>query len=102
MLKMNASLRPSASAMLRHPWVRLEREKIAKGRMMRLINNLRDNTGEGQFKRMVMRVIAQQLSRQSAEVEIIERAFRSLDKNGDGVLEVKEICDGIRKYQGCQ
>lgn len=102
MLKMNASLRPSASAMLRHPWVRLDRERIAKGRMLRLLTNLRENTAEGQFKRMVMRVVAQQLPHSLPDVGLVERAFRSLDKNGDGCLDVKEICAGIRKYQDCQ
>merc|ERR1712050_157470 len=67
------------------------------GRLLRLIRNIRDNCSEGHFKRMVMRVIAQQLPADSLEVLNIERAFRFFDRNGDGVLNVHEICQGVRK-----
>merc|ERR1712050_14233 len=67
------------------------------GRLLRLIRNIRDNCSEGHFKRMVMRVIAQQLPADSQEVLNIERSFRFFDRNGDGVLNVDEICQGVRK-----
>jgi len=97
MLKVNSGLRPTASMMLRHPWLRLRREKLPKARLLRLLRNIRSNATEGHFKRMVMRVIAQQLPAESQELLNIERAFRFFDRNGDGVLGVDEICQGVRK-----
>jgi calcium-dependent protein kinase len=99
MLMVNASLRPSAAAMLRHPWLRLNRESVPKGRMLRLLSNIRENASESHFKRMVMRVIAQQLPHESREIRTIEKAFRFFDRNGDGVLGVPEICLGVKKLE---
>lgn len=99
MLMVNAGLRPSATAMLRHPWLRLRRESVPKARMERLLRNMRQNVGEGHFKRMVMRVIAQQLPADCREIRSIERAFRFFDRNGDGVLGVHEICAGVKKLE---
>lgn len=97
MLMVNAGLRPSAASMLRHPWLRLRRESVSKARMLRLLRNIKVNTGESCFKRMVMRVIAQQLPVESREIRTIERAFRFFDRNGDGVLGLPEIVVGIKK-----
>eukprot|EP00427_Karlodinium_veneficum_P054161 CAMPEP_0169415914 /NCGR_PEP_ID=MMETSP1017-20121227/62832_1 /TAXON_ID=342587 /ORGANISM="Karlodinium micrum, Strain CCMP2283" /LENGTH=613 /DNA_ID=CAMNT_0009523805 /DNA_START=1 /DNA_END=1843 /DNA_ORIENTATION=- len=97
MLMVNAGLRPSAAAMLRHPWLRLRRESVSKARILRLLGNIRINASEGHFKRMVMRVVAQQLPAESREITSIERAFRYFDRNGDGVLGVDEIIAGIKK-----
>jgi len=97
MLMVNAALRPSAAAILRHPWLRLRRESVPKAKMLRLLRNIKSNASESNFKRMVMRVIAQQLPAESSEIRIIERAFRFFDRNGDGVLGVPEIVVGVKK-----
>mmetsp|Transcript_104621 Transcript_104621/g.263414 ORF Transcript_104621/g.263414 Transcript_104621/m.263414 type:complete len:678 (-) Transcript_104621:93-2126(-) len=97
MLKVNTGLRLTCSALLRHPWLRMPRARLPKGRLLRLLRNIRENASEGHFKRMVMRVIAQQLPVESREVNNIEQAFRFFDRNGDGVLGVPEICQCIRK-----
>lgn len=99
MLMVNSGLRPSAATLLRHPWLRLRRESVPKKRMMRLMRNIRQNVHEGHFKRMVMRIITQQLPAESREIANIERAYRFFDRNGDGVLGVDEISAGIRKME---
>lgn len=97
MLKVNTGLRLTCSALLRHPWLRLPRARLPKVRLLRLLRNIRENASQGHFKRMVMRVIAQQLPAESRLVTNIEQAFRFFDRNGDGVLGVPEICQCIRK-----
>lgn len=97
LLMVNAGLRPTAGAVLRHPWVRLRRERLSKVQMQRLLACIRENVSEGHFKRMVMRIISQQLPMGTREVRNIERAYRFFDKNGDGVLGVPEIVSGARK-----
>lgn len=97
MLMVNPGLRPSAATLLRHPWLRLRRESLPKARMLRLMRNIRSNVSEGHFKRMVLRIISQQMSSESHELTRIERAFRFFDKNGDGVLGLDEILAGVRK-----
>lgn len=94
-LKVNAGFRPNAGQLLRHGWLRLQRERIAKGRMLRIINNIKENAREGQFKRMVMRVVASQLPKDMSDLVHIERAYRVFDKNGDGILGVQEICTAL-------
>lgn len=97
MMKTNSSLRPTAAGLLRHPWLKLRRETLQKDRLLRLLRNIRINASEGHFKRMVMRIIAQQMSLGSREMAGIERAFRFFDRNGDGILSVEEIIEGARK-----
>jgi len=97
MLKVNAGLRPSASVLLRHPWLRMPRPRLPKKRLLRYLNNVRDYAYDSSFKRMVRRVIAQQLPQDSRTLANAEEAFRFFDRNGDGVLAVQEICRGISK-----
>lgn len=97
MLKVNPKLRPTASTLLKHAWLKMPRLKLPKARLTSLLRNIRVNVHEGQFKRMVMRVIAQQMPTGSREVVNIERAYRYFDRNGDGVLGVQEISQCVRK-----
>jgi len=98
MLKLNSRLRLSAAALLKHPWIRLTPEKMPKKRLGRLLQNLKFNVSQGYFKQMVLRVIAEQLPKDGRQLETIEKAFRILDRNGDGVLTIKELANGLRKY----
>lgn len=97
MLKVNGGLRPTARALLKHPWLKMQRERLPKGRMIKLLRNVTANACEGHFKRMVVRVVAQQLSQDSRERRFIEQAFRFFDRNDDGVLGIDEIASGVRK-----
>merc|ERR1711957_454358 len=63
---------------------------------MRVLQNVLVNTTETTFKKFTMRVIAEDMP--AEKVEVVTKLFRAIDKNGDGVLEVKEIKDVLRKY----
>eukprot|EP00931_Biecheleriopsis_adriatica_P063641 TRINITY_DN38581_c0_g1_i1.p1 TRINITY_DN38581_c0_g1~~TRINITY_DN38581_c0_g1_i1.p1 ORF type:complete len:584 (+),score=118.82 TRINITY_DN38581_c0_g1_i1:62-1813(+) len=98
MLRVNPGLRVSASALLRHQWVKVARTTFPRKRMVELLSNLRINVEESEFKRFVLRVIAEQLPRDGKTEQVIEKAFRCLDKNMDGVLSVQEVIDGLKKH----
>jgi len=98
MLRVIPGIRISAAQVLRHNWVKVARATFPRTRMVELLNNLRMNVNESEFKRFVLRVIAEQLPQDSRTAEIVERAFRCLDRNGDGVLTVQEIIKGLKKH----
>merc|ERR1719443_2544407 len=66
--------------------------------MSRLLANMKTNLNESQFKQIVLRVIAEQLPRDSKQVDAVEQAFRCLDRNGDGVLKIDEVTQGLASY----
>lgn len=98
MLRVNPGVRVSAQGLLRHPWIKVARTKFPKRRMVQLLSNLRTNVEECEFKRFVLRVIAEQLPKDSKTEQVVEQAFRCLDKNGDGVLTVGEVIAGLKKH----
>jgi len=97
MLRVNPAIRISATAILKHPWVKVARTTFPRRRMVQLLNNLRMNVQESEFKRFVLRVVAEQVPRDSKTEQAVEKAFRCLDRNGDGVLTVEEVVKGLKK-----
>lgn len=97
MLRVNPAIRISASTLLKHPWIKVARTTFPRRRMVLLLNNLKLNVQESEFKRFVLRVIAEQLPRDSKTEQAVEKAFRCLDRNGDGVLTVEEVVKGLKK-----
>lgn len=95
MLKHNSRIRTSADKLLKHAWVAKEREHMSKSKMMRILQNVMFNTTESTFKKFCMRVIAEDMAPET--LEIVERAFRRIDKNGDGTLTVEEIGQFLKK-----
>merc|ERR550514_962625 len=69
---------------------------MSRSKMMRVLQNVVYNTTESTFKKFAMRVIAEDMSQET--LDIVEGAFRYIDKNGDGSLEVREIVDCLNKY----
>eukprot|EP00913_Durusdinium_trenchii_P022979 g21576.t1 len=98
MLRVNPAIRISASNLLKHPWIKVARTTFPRRRMVVMLNNLRLNVQESEFKRFVLRVIAEQLPRDSKTEQAVEKAFRCLDRNGDGVLTVEEVVKGLKKH----
>merc|ERR1719436_1121648 len=98
MLRVNPGIRISAAMVLKHPWVKVAKTTFPKRRMVQLLSNLKSNVEECEFKRFVLRVIAEQLPRDGKTADTVEQAFRCLDKNGDGVLSVDEIIKGLKKH----
>lgn len=98
LLMVNPLLRLTAQNLLRHPWIKVAKVSFPKRRMRRLLNNLKSNVEESEFKKFVLRVIAEHLPPEGKQAVVVEQAFRCLDKNGDGVLSVSEIVTGLQKH----
>jgi len=98
MLKVNSSLRITASKLLMHPWIKVAKVTFPKKRMVHLLQNLHLNIDHCEFTRFVLRVVSEQLPPDSKQVETVEDAFRCLDSNGDAVLSVPELTKGLKRY----
>jgi len=66
--------------------------------MVKLLRNLKDNAQNCEFTRFVVRVIAEQLPSDGRQAETVEKCFRCLDTDGDGVLSTNEVVRGLEKY----
>lgn len=96
LLKSCWRIRLSAEKVLRHPWCAVTKANMSKSKMMRVLSNVMLNTMESTFKKFVLRVIAEDMTPE--QLEIVRTAFRLIDKNGDGSLDLKEVCAVLRKY----
>merc|ERR1719197_1549856 len=70
---------------------------MSKSKMRRVLTNVIYNTTESLFKKFALRVMAEDMS--PDKVEIVRKAFRAVDKNGDGNLDVSEIREVLRKHK---
>mmetsp|Transcript_59025 Transcript_59025/g.93359 ORF Transcript_59025/g.93359 Transcript_59025/m.93359 type:complete len:401 (-) Transcript_59025:24-1226(-) len=95
MLRVTSSLRPSAADMLRHPWLKLSREPVPLVRMHRFFANGLNYLKESQFKKLIIRVVAQQLSETDSHLEQANAIFHALDRDRDGLLSPKEFMEGL-------
>jgi len=98
LMKLNPGLRISAAHTLRHPWVKVAKATFPKRRMLTLLEDMRSNVEECEFKRFVLRVIAEQLPQDGKHASTVENAYRCLDRNGDGILTVEEVILGLKKH----
>jgi calcium-dependent protein kinase len=98
MMKLNPGIRISTAQILKHSWCRVAKATFPKKKMVELLENMKRNVEDCEFKRFVCRVIASQLPRDGKVQETVETAFRCLDANGDGVLSMKEVCKGLKKH----
>lgn len=96
LLKHSDRIRMTADKMLKSQWVSKGKENMSKSKMRRVLQNVIYNTGESTFKKFSMRVIAEEM--QPDKLAIARKAFRAVDKNGDGTLDCLEIRDVLRKY----
>eukprot|EP00928_Gymnodinium_smaydae_P025935 TRINITY_DN20516_c1_g1_i1.p1 TRINITY_DN20516_c1_g1~~TRINITY_DN20516_c1_g1_i1.p1 ORF type:complete len:553 (+),score=134.62 TRINITY_DN20516_c1_g1_i1:226-1884(+) len=96
LLKKSPGIRITADRLLKHPWLLLSRERVSRSKMIRVLQNVLANTNEMQFKKFALRVIAEGMNPET--LDIVQKAFRTIDKNGDGNLEVKEIRQALKRY----
>ncbi|KAL4472084.1 hypothetical protein ABPG72_001082 [Tetrahymena utriculariae] len=77
---------------LNHPWMKQDIKQ--KGKNLPLnFNALKNFTQHHKLKKVALTFIASQLS--ESEISDLGRLFRQLDKNGDGVLTIDEIKEGL-------
>jgi len=98
MLKLSPKLRPTASELLRNPWLKLVREPVPWPVVRELYRNAALNLKEGQFKKLIIRVIAEQLPAEHPHILNATAAFIALDKDRDGLLSITEFREGLKHF----
>jgi len=96
LLRHSSRIRMTADQVAKHPWIALSKVHISKSKIMRVLNNVMWNTTENTFKKFTMRVIAEDMPPE--KLAIVTQAFRYIDKDGDGNLDVEEIRKVLKKY----
>ncbi|CAK9073302.1 unnamed protein product [Durusdinium trenchii] len=95
LLAMKPAERFTAEQALNHIWIK---EKAPHSRKEPLnttsVSNLKNFRSTNRFKKMALQVIATQLSED--KIENLRKQFLALDSNGDGMLSIKEISDGLK------
>jgi len=96
LLKMNPRDRYTGEQALNHVWVRNKAPK-AQGVALdnALVNNLRGFRGQNKLKKAALHVIASQLG--ESQIKALRDTFMTLDGNGDGLLTVNEMKEGLTK-----
>mmetsp|Transcript_177730 Transcript_177730/g.432413 ORF Transcript_177730/g.432413 Transcript_177730/m.432413 type:complete len:446 (-) Transcript_177730:17-1354(-) len=97
MLTFDPNKRPSADELLSHEWMQATNARAAcSGKVSKdLGSRLKKFRVSSKIKKAALSVIAQQL--RDEDVQELRRTFQALDENGDGVLTVQEIREGMRK-----
>jgi len=94
LLKMNPRDRYSAEQALNHVWVRNKAPKSQGVSLQNsLVDNLRGFRGQNKLKKAALHVIASQLG--ESQIKALRDTFMALDGNGDGLLTVNEMKEGL-------
>ena len=83
------AVRLTASQTLDHPWMKMDLEKF---NLNLNFGSLKNFQNYNKLKKATLTFIASQLSEN--EIQELGKLFKSIDKNGDGVLTVEEIKSG--------
>eukprot|EP00933_Yihiella_yeosuensis_P034131 TRINITY_DN27667_c0_g1_i1.p1 TRINITY_DN27667_c0_g1~~TRINITY_DN27667_c0_g1_i1.p1 ORF type:complete len:498 (+),score=94.47 TRINITY_DN27667_c0_g1_i1:94-1587(+) len=95
LLKFKPEERFTANQALQHVWIKERAPRAAKQPLTKdFVSHLRQFRTTNKFKRAALQVIATQLSEE--KIANLRKLFLSLDANGDGMLTVKEIQDGLK------
>eukprot|EP00401_Gymnodinium_catenatum_P038987 CAMPEP_0117513066 /NCGR_PEP_ID=MMETSP0784-20121206/29357_1 /TAXON_ID=39447 /ORGANISM="" /LENGTH=743 /DNA_ID=CAMNT_0005308809 /DNA_START=163 /DNA_END=2394 /DNA_ORIENTATION=- len=99
MLLITPGLRPSAAVLLQHPWLKIDRDTISAKTLFGLYKNACMNVSDGQFKKVVRRVIAELLPKDHELLEEVSDAFVNLDQDRDGVVSESEFVKGLSHFK---
>jgi len=80
-----------------HPWLATppaETSECASG----VLANLKNYSAQSTFSRMCITAVARQLDHK--HLKDIHQVFRSMDKDGNGVLSIAEVTEGIKALGG--
>mmetsp|Transcript_41483 Transcript_41483/g.96931 ORF Transcript_41483/g.96931 Transcript_41483/m.96931 type:complete len:489 (-) Transcript_41483:204-1670(-) len=94
LLEMKPSERYTAEQALGHIWIK-QKAPHAKNEPLNTtsVSNLQKFNSTNHFKKAALQVIATQLSED--KIQNLRNQFLALDANGDGMLSIKEISDGL-------
>mmetsp|Transcript_20465 Transcript_20465/g.32629 ORF Transcript_20465/g.32629 Transcript_20465/m.32629 type:complete len:545 (-) Transcript_20465:251-1885(-) len=96
LLKMDPSQRYTAEQALNHDWIRHRAPRATAVSLKDgLVENLRGFRSQNKLKKAALHIIAGQLS--EAQIKGLRETFEALDANGDGLLTMDELKDGIAK-----
>merc|ERR1719316_2032004 len=96
LLKMNPRDRYTAEQALNHVWVRNKAPKATNVNLSSgLVDHLRTFRSQNKLKKAALHVIASQLG--ESQIKGLRETFMALDENGDGLLTVNEMKEGLKK-----
>eukprot|EP00420_Gonyaulax_spinifera_P029424 CAMPEP_0197876834 /NCGR_PEP_ID=MMETSP1439-20131203/5714_1 /TAXON_ID=66791 /ORGANISM="Gonyaulax spinifera, Strain CCMP409" /LENGTH=579 /DNA_ID=CAMNT_0043496139 /DNA_START=44 /DNA_END=1782 /DNA_ORIENTATION=+ len=96
LLKMNPRDRYTAEQALNHVWVKNKAPKANDVPLNSgLVDNLRGFRSQNKLKKAALHVIAAQLG--ESQIKALRDTFMTLDGNGDGLLTVAEMKEGLNK-----
>jgi len=96
MLKMNPRDRYTAEQALNHEWIKNKAPKAANVSLQSgFVDNLRNFRSTNKLKKAALHIIAGQLN--EGQIKVLRDTFMSLDVNGDGLLTINEMKEGLAK-----
>merc|ERR1712157_533404 len=96
LLKMNPRDRYTAEQALNHEWIKNKAPK-AQGVSLQanFVDNLRGFRSQNKLKKAALHIIAGQLN--DNQIKALRETFMALDGNGDGLLTIPEMKEGLAK-----
>eukprot|EP00811_Abedinium_folium_P028718 NODE_4469_length_1887_cov_20.710227.p1 GENE.NODE_4469_length_1887_cov_20.710227~~NODE_4469_length_1887_cov_20.710227.p1 ORF type:complete len:510 (-),score=122.71 NODE_4469_length_1887_cov_20.710227:306-1835(-) len=96
LLKLQPKERFNAEQALNHVWVKEKAPKASNVPLQSsLVDNLRSFRSQNKLKKAALHVIASQLG--ESQIKALRDTFMQLDGNGDGLLTVVEMREGLAK-----
>mmetsp|Transcript_38649 Transcript_38649/g.124195 ORF Transcript_38649/g.124195 Transcript_38649/m.124195 type:complete len:477 (-) Transcript_38649:169-1599(-) len=96
LLKMQPKERFTAEEALNHTWVENKAPKAKDVPLSTgMFDNLKSFRSQNKLKKAALHVIANQMSEN--QIKALRDVFMSLDNNGDGLLTIKELKEGLLK-----
>jgi len=96
LLKINPRDRYTAEQALNHIWVKNKAPKAQNVALQgSLVDNLRGFRSQNRLKKAALHVIASQLG--ESQIKGLRDIFMAIDANGDGLLTVNEMKEGLNK-----
>jgi len=93
LLKRDPEQRPSAGALLLHPWLARQFVRVDDDVVGQVLSNVEQFSHAPDFLSICVASVARQLDHRS--LDNVYRVFCSLDANGDGVVELGELRAGF-------
>jgi len=96
LLKLDPAERYSAKKALGHAWIKNTAPKLTGVNLQaNFVDNLRTFRSNNKLKRAALHIIAGQLNEK--EIQALRDTFMALDDNGDGLLTLVELKEGLAK-----
>lgn len=95
MLQVDPKARPSAAAILAHPWVRIDGNASDEPIDITVIARMKQFKDTNKFKKVALKVIAESLSEE--EIVGLVQMFKSMDTDNSGTITFDELKEGLTK-----